>query len=207
MKSLITRFLKNEAGATAIEYGLIAAGIAIVIIAAVGSVGTNLNTTFSSVASNVRWLASFLLHSMALAKPEPVLLFGVQVRRSGSVNDQTGLGASVQKGGKEVLARMRASWSSSMPHVFYRSSLSSKRRNIDPRQTSAEHRTRSSGSRGRRVPMPLSLGSVGNCRARLGHPQSEQGRPEPCRAYAVLSPARVTPALKAHLSGMPVVFR
>jgi len=45
----ISRFLRNESGATAIEYGLIAAGIAVVIIAAVQSVGTSLNTTYTSV--------------------------------------------------------------------------------------------------------------------------------------------------------------
>ncbi len=52
MKSLrpVKRFLKSEDGATAIEYGLIAALIAVVIIAAVTSVGTNLNATFSEVA-------------------------------------------------------------------------------------------------------------------------------------------------------------
>ena len=48
------RFLLNESGATAIEYGLIAAGIAVVIITAVQLVGTNLTTTFNSVASAVR---------------------------------------------------------------------------------------------------------------------------------------------------------
>jgi pilus assembly protein Flp/PilA len=54
MQTLISRFLNDESGVTAIEYGLIAAGIAIVIIAAVGSVGTNLSGTFSNVASNIR---------------------------------------------------------------------------------------------------------------------------------------------------------
>ena len=54
MNNLVARFLHDESGVTAIEYGLIAAGIAIVIIAAVGSVGTNLSGTFSNVASNVR---------------------------------------------------------------------------------------------------------------------------------------------------------
>ncbi len=53
MKTLIADFLGNESGATAIEYGLIAAGIAVVIIAAVQSVGTALTTTFSSVAAAV----------------------------------------------------------------------------------------------------------------------------------------------------------
>ena len=49
MKNFITRFLKNESGATAIEYGLIAAGIAVAIILAVGDVGDALNLTFGSV--------------------------------------------------------------------------------------------------------------------------------------------------------------
>jgi pilus assembly protein Flp/PilA len=53
MKTLIVNFLRNDSGATAIEYGLIAAGIAVVIIAAVQLIGTNLTGTFSSVASAV----------------------------------------------------------------------------------------------------------------------------------------------------------
>jgi pilus assembly protein Flp/PilA len=53
MQKLIS-FLKNESGATAIEYGLIAAGISIAIIAAVNAVGTDLNTTFSSVSTQLR---------------------------------------------------------------------------------------------------------------------------------------------------------
>jgi pilus assembly protein Flp/PilA len=53
MKNLVTKFVRDESGATAIEYGLIAAGIAVVIIAAVQLVGSNLNTTFESVASAV----------------------------------------------------------------------------------------------------------------------------------------------------------
>jgi pilus assembly protein Flp/PilA len=54
MSKLVTRFLRNEDGATAIEYGLIAAGIAVVIITAVQLVGTNLTTTFNSVANAVK---------------------------------------------------------------------------------------------------------------------------------------------------------
>jgi pilus assembly protein Flp/PilA len=46
-------FLRNERGATAIEYGLIAAGIAVAIIATVAALGSNLNTTFSSVSSSL----------------------------------------------------------------------------------------------------------------------------------------------------------
>ena len=44
-------FLKNESGATAIEYALIAAGISIVIVAAVNGIGTTLNATFTSVST------------------------------------------------------------------------------------------------------------------------------------------------------------
>jgi pilus assembly protein Flp/PilA len=50
MCNFILRFAKDESGATAIEYGLIAALIAVAIIAAVTSVGTQLQTTFTSVA-------------------------------------------------------------------------------------------------------------------------------------------------------------
>jgi pilus assembly protein Flp/PilA len=53
MKNLVSRFLKDQSGATAIEYGLIAAGIAVVIIGAVQSVGTALKGTFNSVAGAV----------------------------------------------------------------------------------------------------------------------------------------------------------
>ena len=53
MKNLIARFVKDESGATAIEYGLIAAGIALAIIGAVQTVGTKLNGTFSSVSSGL----------------------------------------------------------------------------------------------------------------------------------------------------------
>jgi pilus assembly protein Flp/PilA len=53
MKALITRFVKDEDGATAIEYGLIAALIAVAIIAAVKAVGTSLSTTFSTIDSGL----------------------------------------------------------------------------------------------------------------------------------------------------------
>lgn len=46
MKNLVARFLKDESGATAIEYGLIAAGIAIAIIVAVNNTGTALSSQF-----------------------------------------------------------------------------------------------------------------------------------------------------------------
>ena len=50
---LVQRFLKDESGATAIEYGLMAAGISVVIITAVNSVGTSLKATFEAVAGAV----------------------------------------------------------------------------------------------------------------------------------------------------------
>jgi pilus assembly protein Flp/PilA len=49
MTKFVTRFLKDESGATAIEYGLIAALISVVIVGAVGLVGENLNTTFTTI--------------------------------------------------------------------------------------------------------------------------------------------------------------
>jgi pilus assembly protein Flp/PilA len=52
--SKVIAFLKNESGATAIEYGLIAAGISVAIIAVVNGLGTKLNTTFSSVSTQLR---------------------------------------------------------------------------------------------------------------------------------------------------------
>ena len=53
MKNLFSRFIAEEAGVTAIEYGLIAALIALVIIGAVATVGTNLSGTFSTVAGSL----------------------------------------------------------------------------------------------------------------------------------------------------------
>ncbi|NWG23023.1 MAG: Flp family type IVb pilin [Pseudorhodoplanes sp.] len=49
MKKLIARFASDESGATAIEYGLIAAGISVAIIAVVQGLGTKLTSTFTSV--------------------------------------------------------------------------------------------------------------------------------------------------------------
>ncbi|HXW48353.1 MAG TPA: Flp family type IVb pilin [Xanthobacteraceae bacterium] len=54
MKAIIKRFVRDETGATAIEYGLIAAGISVAIIAAVKTVGTNLNTTFTNVSNAIK---------------------------------------------------------------------------------------------------------------------------------------------------------
>ena len=47
-------FFRDESGATAIEYGLIAAGISVAIITVVGALGTSLNTTFTSVQTAVK---------------------------------------------------------------------------------------------------------------------------------------------------------
>jgi pilus assembly protein Flp/PilA len=47
--TIVRKFLKDEAGATAIEYGLIAAGISVAIIAVVGQLGTKLTSTFTAV--------------------------------------------------------------------------------------------------------------------------------------------------------------
>jgi pilus assembly protein Flp/PilA len=54
MTKTILNFLSDESGATAIEYGLIAALIAVVIIGAVQVVGTNLSTTFTTVSSSIK---------------------------------------------------------------------------------------------------------------------------------------------------------
>ena len=50
---LISRFVRDKSGATAIEYGLIAALIAVVIITAVTAVGTALSATFSTISTKV----------------------------------------------------------------------------------------------------------------------------------------------------------
>jgi pilus assembly protein Flp/PilA len=52
--SIVSRFLRDESGATAIEYGLIAAGIAVAIIVAVQTLGTALETTFTSVTTALK---------------------------------------------------------------------------------------------------------------------------------------------------------
>lgn len=51
--SVLKRLLHDEGGATAIEYGLIAAGVAVAIIAVVNSLGTELKNTFSDISSNL----------------------------------------------------------------------------------------------------------------------------------------------------------
>jgi pilus assembly protein Flp/PilA len=54
MAKLFARFIHDQSAATAIEYGLIAAGISIAIIAAVNGLGTNLNGMFTSVNSSLK---------------------------------------------------------------------------------------------------------------------------------------------------------
>jgi pilus assembly protein Flp/PilA len=54
MSCLIARFFNDESGATAIEYGLIAAGISIAIIVAVNGLGTNLNAMFTSINGSLK---------------------------------------------------------------------------------------------------------------------------------------------------------
>ena len=52
--SSVFAFLKDESGATAIEYGLIAAGISIVIIASVNAIGTSLNSKFDTISTQLK---------------------------------------------------------------------------------------------------------------------------------------------------------
>jgi pilus assembly protein Flp/PilA len=54
MKNLVSRFVKDESGATAIEYGLIAAGIAVAIIGAVNGLGGKLNSTFVQISTSLK---------------------------------------------------------------------------------------------------------------------------------------------------------
>jgi pilus assembly protein Flp/PilA len=54
MRAFLKRFMQDESAATAIEYGLIAAGISVAIIATVEALGTNLNTTFSNVSGSLK---------------------------------------------------------------------------------------------------------------------------------------------------------
>jgi pilus assembly protein Flp/PilA len=54
MHKLIQRFVKDNSGATAIEYGLIAAGISVAIIAVVNTLGSQLNTKFTSISTQLK---------------------------------------------------------------------------------------------------------------------------------------------------------
>ena len=55
MKNLVSRFMKDESGATAIEYGLIAAGISLAIIAVFNGLGSNLNGKFTSINGSLKY--------------------------------------------------------------------------------------------------------------------------------------------------------
>ena len=52
--NIISRFVRDESGATAIEYGLIAALIAVIVITAVTAVGTELSATFVTISNNIK---------------------------------------------------------------------------------------------------------------------------------------------------------
>jgi len=54
LKQIVLRFLADESGATAIEYGLIAAGISLAIIAAVNGIGGNLSTKFGDINTSLK---------------------------------------------------------------------------------------------------------------------------------------------------------
>ena len=54
LQRMFLKFLSDESGATAIEYGLIAAGISLAIIAAVNGLGTTLNTNFNSINNSLK---------------------------------------------------------------------------------------------------------------------------------------------------------
>ena len=54
MNKLVTQFLKDNSGATAIEYGLIAAGISVAIIAVVNTLGSQLNDKFTSISTQLK---------------------------------------------------------------------------------------------------------------------------------------------------------
>ncbi|WGR92829.1 Flp family type IVb pilin [Bradyrhizobium sp. ISRA443] len=54
MRSLLARFMREEAGATAIEYAIIAGGLSILIVAAVGGIGANLSGRFSAMSTSLK---------------------------------------------------------------------------------------------------------------------------------------------------------
>ena len=54
MRTSVARFVKDESGATAIEYGLIAAGIAVAILVAVNSVGSSLTILFNTISTDLK---------------------------------------------------------------------------------------------------------------------------------------------------------
>ncbi|MBU9575808.1 Flp family type IVb pilin [Burkholderia multivorans] len=69
MKAIIKRFLKEETGVTAIEYGLIAGLIAVAIVASVSTIGTNLGSMFANISSCVSTPSSCKLTGNTTSKP------------------------------------------------------------------------------------------------------------------------------------------
>jgi pilus assembly protein Flp/PilA len=83
LKKVFSKFLSDESGATAIEYGLIAAGISLAIIAVVNGLGSNLNDKYTSI--NTSWKSEVTALSRAL------LGFAVRpkdARKKGRLNEQ-----------------------------------------------------------------------------------------------------------------------
>lgn len=54
MKNILAHFMKDDSGATAIEYGLIAAGISVAIIAVVNGLGSSLNAKFTTISNQLK---------------------------------------------------------------------------------------------------------------------------------------------------------
>ena len=80
MKNLVSRFVSDESGATAIEYGLIAAGISVAIIAVVNGLGTKLNTTFTGVDTPLASNRELQVSEKAPRNPpEPFSFVGAQI--------------------------------------------------------------------------------------------------------------------------------
>jgi pilus assembly protein Flp/PilA len=71
MKNLFGRFVKDESGATAIEYGLIAAGIALAIIAVVNGLGSNLQAKFTAINTSLKYASVDPLTSRPRVNPGP----------------------------------------------------------------------------------------------------------------------------------------
>src|SRR4051812_19078518 len=75
MNNLIARFVKDQSGATAIEYGLIAAGISLAIITVVNGLGSNLNTKFTSINTSLKKPDADGRAAKALGNPGPLPFF------------------------------------------------------------------------------------------------------------------------------------
>ena len=133
MSNLISRFVRDESGATAIEYGLIAALIAVVIITALTTVGTNLNTKFTSDRDQPALTArrddnrndngrpqkaavrpSGMPHMIAEIPSDvvlPALLAAAAALRSGELHHSQFLAAALIAGAFVLFRRWRRIWS------------------------------------------------------------------------------------------------